>query len=65
MQISITGASGHVGCAVIPELLQAGDEVVGHARSDVSDAALETLGAKVHRDSTRLRQRLQELPCCS
>jgi uncharacterized protein YbjT (DUF2867 family) len=65
MQIFIAGASGHVGSAAIPELLEAGDEVVGLARSDVSDAALEALGAKVHRGSTRLRQRLQESPCCS
>jgi uncharacterized protein YbjT (DUF2867 family) len=48
MQEIITGASGHVGSAVIPELLEAGPEVVGLARSDASSAALEALGAKVH-----------------
>ena len=51
MQVFITGGSGYVGSAVIPELLGAGHEVVGLARSDASAAALETLGAKVHRGS--------------
>jgi len=51
MQIFITGASGHIASAVIPELLGAGHEVVGLARSDASAAAVETLGAKVHRGS--------------
>ena len=49
MQVFITGASGHVGSAVIPELLGAGHEVVGLARSDASAAAVKALGAKVHR----------------
>jgi len=51
MQVFITGGSGHVGSSVIPELLEAGHEVVGLARSDGSAAALEALGAKVHRGS--------------
>ena len=51
MRVFITGASGHIASAVIPELLGAGHEVVGLARSDASAAAVETLGAKVHRGS--------------
>ncbi len=51
MRVFITGASGHVGSAVIPELLGAGHEVVGLARSDSSADAVESLGAKVHQGS--------------
>ncbi|WP_433523058.1 SDR family oxidoreductase [Nocardia pseudovaccinii] len=49
MRIFITGASGHIGSAVIPELLDAGHEVVGLARSDEAAAVVAKAGADVHR----------------
>ncbi|WP_433624467.1 SDR family oxidoreductase [Nocardia sp. CA-120079] len=49
MRIFITGASGHIGSAVIPELLDAGHEVVGLARSNEAAATVAAAGADVHR----------------
>ncbi|WP_037366887.1 SDR family oxidoreductase [Nakamurella lactea] len=49
MRIFVTGASGWIGSAVIPELLDAGHQVLGLARSDTSAAAVAALGAEVHR----------------
>lgn len=49
MRVFVTGASGHIAAAVIPELLDHGHQVVGLARSDASAEAVAALGAEVRR----------------